>query len=64
MVFYLLLEIWAKISLKTSIKFWYRQKLLDHEKQFATNPHKTASKQAIQNAAGATGNLVGSKITY
>ena len=36
--------------------------LLNHVKQFATDPLKTASKRATQQTAEATGNLIGSKI--
>ena len=40
----------------------YGQKLLDSAKKSATDAIKTASKRAIQNAAEATGDLVGNKI--
>ena len=40
----------------------YSQKLLDHAKQSATDPLKTASKKAIQKTAEATGGLVGIKL--
>ena len=40
----------------------YRQKLLDHAKQSATDPLKTASKIQIHKTAEATGNLIGNKI--
>ena len=39
----------------------YSQKLLDHTKQSATDLFKTASKRAIQEAAEATGDLIGNK---
>ena len=39
-----------------------RQKPLAHAKQSATDVFKTASKRAIQNAAEATGDLIGNKI--
>ena len=40
----------------------YRQKLLDHAKQSATDALKTASKIQIHKTAEATGNLIGNKI--
>ena len=39
----------------------YSQKLLDHAKQSATDPLKTASKRVIQKTAEATGGLIGTK---
>ena len=39
----------------------YSQKLLDHAKQSATDPLKTASKRVIQKTAEATGDLIGTK---
>ena len=41
------------------IKKKYSQKLLDHAKQFATDPLEIASKRAILKAAEATGDLTG-----
>ena len=35
-----------------------RQKLLDHDKQSATNALKTTSRRAVQKTAGATSNLL------
>ena len=40
----------------------YRQKLLDHAKNSATDAFKTASNRAIQKTAGATGDFIGKKI--
>ena len=40
----------------------YSQKLLDHAKQSALDPLKTASKRAIQQTAKAAGDLIGNKI--
>ena len=40
----------------------YNQKLLDHDKQAATDAFKTISKRAIQKAAETTGDLIGNKI--
>ena len=40
------------------------QKLLDHAKKYVTDAIKTASKRAIQETAGVTGDLVGNKISY
>ena len=40
----------------------YRQKLLDHAKQSATDALKTASKIQIHKTAEATGNLIGNEI--
>ena len=40
----------------------YRQKLLDHSEQSATNTLKTASKRAIQKIAEETDDLIGNKI--
>ena len=39
----------------------YSQKLLDHAKQSATYPHKTAPKSEIQKIAEATADLIGNK---
>ena len=39
----------------------YSQKLLDHAKQSATYPHKTAPKSEIQKTAEATADLIGNK---
>ena len=39
----------------------YSQKLLDHAKQSAADPLKTASKRVIQKTAEATGCLIGTK---
>ena len=39
----------------------YRQKVLDHAKQSATDAFKTDSKRAIQKTAEATGDLIGKK---
>ena len=41
----------------------YCQKLLDHDKQSATNALKTTSKSVIQKTAEAIGDLIGNKIT-
>ena len=40
----------------------YSQKFLDHAKQSATDPLKTASKTAIQKTAEGTGYLISNKI--
>ena len=40
----------------------YIQKLLDHAKQSATDALKTTSQRVIENAAEATGDLIGNKI--
>ena len=40
----------------------YRQKLLDHTKQSATDVLKTSSKKEIQKIAEATGDLIGNEI--
>ena len=40
----------------------YSQKRLDHAKQSARDPLKTASKRAIQKATETTGDLIGNKI--
>ena len=40
----------------------YRQKLLDHTKESATDALKTTSKKVIQKIAKATGELIGNKI--
>ena len=40
----------------------YSQKLVDHAKQSATDPIKTASKWAIQKAVDTNGDLTGHKI--
>ena len=45
-----------------NLNYKYSQKLLDHAKQSATDPHRTASKRAIQNTAEAIGDLIGNKI--
>ena len=39
----------------------YSQKLLDHAKQSAIYPHKTAPKSEIQKTAEATADLIGNK---
>ena len=39
-----------------------RQKLLDHAKQFATDPPKAAPKRTIQKTTEATGNLIRNEI--
>ena len=41
----------------------HSQNFLDYAKQSATDALKTSSNRAIQNAAGATGNLSGNKIS-
>ena len=41
----------------------YRQKVLDHAKQSATDTLETPSKRVIQKRAEATGDLIGNKIT-
>ena len=40
----------------------YSQKLLDHDKQSATDAFETASKKAIEKTAEAIGDLIGNKI--
>ena len=40
----------------------YNQKLLDHAKQYATDPLKTTSKRVIQKKEEATSHLIGNKI--
>ena len=65
MGFYLLLIIWVRnigknVSRNLSSK--YSQKTLDYAKQFITDVFKTASKNAIQKTAWATGDLIGNKI--
>ena len=40
----------------------YSQKLLDHDKQSATDALKPASKRVIQKTTEATGDMVGNKI--
>ena len=42
----------------------YGQKFLDSAKKSTTDAIKTASKKAIQNTAGSTGDLIGNKIAY
>ena len=49
------------ISKKLSCKC--QQKLLDHAKQSATDAFKTASNRSVKNRVGATGYLIGYKIT-
>ena len=53
-------NIGKNISKSLSSKF--RKKLLNHDKQSATDPFKTASKRAIQNTGEATGDFTGNKI--
>ena len=55
MNFCLLLKIWVEILVK------YSKKLIDHDKQFATDAHKTASKREIQKTAGATCYFIGNR---
>ena len=50
-------------NVRKSLSGKYRQKLLDHATQSATDAFKTVSKRAIQKPAEATGDLIGSKIT-
>ena len=49
-------------NIMKSLSGKYRQKLLDHAKQSATDALKTASKIQIHKTAEATGNLIGNKI--
>ena len=45
-------------SIAKNLSGIYSQKLLDHSKQSATDPLKTASKRAIQKTAKATGDFI------
>ena len=54
-------NIGKNVSKKVSGK--HSQKHLDHAKQSAIDALKTSSKRAIENTAGATGNLSGNKIS-
>ena len=49
-------------SMGKSLRNKYGQKLLDSAKKSTTDAIKTASKRAIQNAAEATGDLIGNNI--
>ena len=40
----------------------YSHKLLDHDKQYATDPLKTTLKRVIPKRAEATGDLIGIKL--
>ena len=40
----------------------FGQKLLDHDRQFATGSMKTESKKAIQKTVEATGDFIGNKV--
>ena len=40
----------------------FGQKLLDHDRQFATDSMKTESKKAIQKTVEATGDFIGNKV--
>ena len=65
MDFCLLLEIWVKTFVKKiskNVGSKYRQKLLHHDKQSATDAFKTASQKVIQKAVEATEGLIGNKI--
>ena len=65
MDFCLLLEIWVKMLVKKiskNVSSKYRQKLLHHDKQSATDAFKTASQKVIQKAVEATGDLIRNKI--
>ena len=48
-------------NISENLRDEYKQKLLDHDKQSATDPLKTAPKRAIQKTAEATGNMTGYK---
>ena len=64
MDFCLLLKIWVNIgkNISKNLSGKYRQELLDHTKQSATDAFKTASKRAIQKTAETTGDLIGINI--
>ena len=65
MDFCLLLEIWVKTFVKKiskNVGSKYRQKLLHHDKQSATDAFKTAFQKVIQKAVEATEDLIGNKI--
>ena len=60
-------NIGTNISKSLSVKYSpgmlaARQKLLDHDKQSATDALKTSSKRVIQKTAEAAGDLIGNKI--
>ena len=63
MNFCLLLKIWVEILVKDNKKLSskYSKKLIDNDKQFATDAHKTASKREIQKTAGATCYFIGNR---
>ena len=48
-------------NISENLRDEYKQKLLDHDKQFATDPLKTAPKRAIQKTAEVTGDMTGYK---
>ena len=50
-------------SISKSLSSKYSQKLLNHDKQSATDAFKTSSKRFIQKTAEATGDLVRNKIS-
>ena len=64
MGFYLLLKTQLNIrkNICKNLSGKYRQKLLDHDKQSATDAFKTASKRVIQQTAKRTGGLIGNEI--